>query len=167
MILVPIEVAPRPSKTSTSSSTHGPIYTNTLHLPKEPPAASTGASQQNKPTISNPYIHISECFSGKPVPPQPPPRGSSNGGNGSQFKPAPPKTSKTSTGSHRHDSSTDEEQVIRNQSGPPLKRVPQVPMHLSILSKMPGIPSRNQNGAPKYFAEQGCCKVLKKGSACA
>jgi len=108
---VPIEVAPRPSKTSTSSSTHGPIYTNTLHLPKEPPTALTGASQQNKPTISNPYIHISECFSGKPVPPQPPPRGSSNGGNGSQFKPAPPKTSKTSTGSHRHDSSTDEEQI--------------------------------------------------------
>ena len=115
MILVPIEVAPRPSKTSTSSSTHGPIYTNTLHLPKEPPTAPTGASQQSKPTISNPYIHISECFSGKPVPPQPPPRGSSNGGNGSQFKTAPQKTSKTSTGSHRHDSSTDEEQVIINR----------------------------------------------------
>ena len=66
-----------------------PLYENTANLSAIPHLT------QPKPSISSPYIHISECFSGK-APPKPPPR----------FR------SSESTGSNRHDSSTDDEPVI-------------------------------------------------------
>ena len=78
--------------------TSKPVYANALPPPPivsmpppVPPPGSAPVSAQQKPAISSPYIHISECFSGKP-PPQPPPR-------------------LKSVDSTRHDSSTDDEQV--------------------------------------------------------
>jgi len=111
----PIDVAPMPrtSTTSNSSTTHGgPTYLNfpppSITPPQvAPPVPPAPHQNQNKPSISNPYIHISECFSGKPGPPLPPPRQSQSGNQSKQ----PTSDPKKSTGSHRHDSSTDEEQI--------------------------------------------------------
>lgn len=83
------------STASPTIITSKPIYANalppppTVSMPPPPPSVSSAPAQ--KPSISSPYIHISECFSGKP-PPQPPPR-------------------LKSIDSSRHDSSTDDEQV--------------------------------------------------------
>lgn len=66
-----------------------PVYVNTI-----PP--SSAAPPSAKPSISSPYIHISECFSGKPQPPQPPPRSSE---------------------SYRHDSSTADDEQVRSHKG--------------------------------------------------
>lgn len=81
------------STASPTIITSKPIYANALPPPPTvtmpPPQQSVSSSQ--KPSISSPYIHISECFSGKP-PPQPPPR-------------------LKSIDSTRHDSSTDDEQI--------------------------------------------------------
>ena len=114
-ISVPIEVAPKKASTVSTSSSNGPpndrIYQNTL--PFQKPDSGVQDPTLAKPTVSGPYIHISECFSGKPVPPKPPPRQitSSLGSNQQHEKPI---NRIPSTGSHRHDSSTDEEQVRIN-----------------------------------------------------
>ena len=111
-ISVPIEVAPKKASTVSTSSSNGPpndrIYQNTL--PFQKPDSGLQDPTSAKPTVSGPYIHISECFSGKPVPPKPPPRQitSSLGSSQQHEKPI---NRVPSTGSHRHDSSTDEEQV--------------------------------------------------------
>ena len=113
---VPIEVAPKKASTVSTSSSNGPpndrIYQNTLPFQK-PDSGVQDPTNLAKPTVSGPYIHISECFSGKPVPPKPPPRQitSSLGSNQQHEKPI---NRVPSTGSHRHDSSTDEEQVRIN-----------------------------------------------------
>jgi len=110
---VPIEVAPKKASTVSTSSSNGPpndrIYQNTLPFQK-PDSGLQDPTTSAKPTVSGPYIHISECFSGKPVPPKPPPRQitSSLGSSQQHEKPI---NRVPSTGSHRHDSSTDEEQI--------------------------------------------------------
>jgi len=90
----PIEVAPKP------------LYENTPVVP-----ATAPASAAPKPSISGPYIHISECYSGKPPPPQRNPQPQPRQINGSQQKQPPKIEPMRSTGSQRHDSSTDEEQI--------------------------------------------------------
>ena len=85
---------PEPPIRLPPSNKERPVYQNTPNL------SSSSSGNSVKPSISSPYIHISECFSGK-VPPKPPPR----------FR------SSESAGSNRHDSSTDEEQVITEISG--------------------------------------------------
>jgi len=79
---------PEPPIRLPPSNKERPVYQNTPNL------SSSSSGNSVKPSISSPYIHISECFSGK-VPPKPPPR----------FR------SSESAGSNRHDSSTDEEQI--------------------------------------------------------
>ena len=87
---------PEPPVRLPPSNKERPVYQNTPNLSSSSSSGKpTLQQQQQKPSISSPYIHISECFSGK-VPPKPPPR----------FR------SSESAGSNRHDSSTDEEQVI-------------------------------------------------------
>ena len=87
---------PEPPVRLPPSNKERPVYQNTPNLSSTSSSGKpTLQQQQQKPSISSPYIHISECFSGK-VPPKPPPR----------FR------SSESAGSNRHDSSTDEEQVI-------------------------------------------------------
>ena len=63
-----------PPLASVSSNVNGgqhsklPVYVNTCDFP------SSSSSEAVRPSISSPYIHISECFSGNPEPPLPPPR---------------------------------------------------------------------------------------------
>ena len=85
------EISPNrssPVLTPPGSTKPKPLYVNTSEFNL---VASSSAGSQ-KPSISSPYIHISECFSGKPEPPLPPPR-------------------HRSTDSYRHNSSNDDEQV--------------------------------------------------------